>query len=308
MAMAIDYGPYFDPEEAGRCPAPGGAVWYRIDGKAKAARGRTALLCIHGGPGLSHHYLLSLVALADERPVVFYDQLDGGSADRPGDPANWTVERFVDEIDAVRRHLNLAQVHVLGSSWGGTIAAEYAIRRPPGLRSLILASPLLNTPRWVADCTAHRRALPADLQAVLDEHEAAGTVESEAYQDAVMVFYKRHLCRMDPWPWEVERSFALFNYDLYHAMWGPAEFTATGTLKDYDATARLGRIAAPTLVTAGEHDECTPAAAHELAALIPGAQVAIADGCSHMAHLEKPAEYLAVVRGFLAEVESGSKT
>jgi proline iminopeptidase len=171
---------------------------------------------------------------------------------------------------------------------------------------VILASPVLDTPRWIADCTAHRRALPAEVQAVLDRHEADGTIESRAYQDAVMVFYRRHLCRMEPWPWEVERAFALFNYDLYRAMWGPAEFTATGTLKDYDATARLGRIAVPALLTAGEHDECAPDAARAFAALIPGAKVAVAEGCSHMAHLERPAEYLAVVREFLAGVESRS--
>ena len=301
--LAIDYGPYFDPEEAGLCPAPGGRIWYRVNGKAHFAAGKTPLLCIHGGPGLSHHYLLSLAVLADTRPVIFYDQLDSGGSERPNDPAHWTVARFVDEIDALRACLNLGELDILGSSWGGTIAAEYAMRCPPGLRSIILASPVINTHRWIADCTAYRRQLPKDLQAVLDKHEADGTVLSEAYQDAVMVFYKRHLCRADPWPWEVERAFELFNYDLYMAMWGPAEFTANGILKDYDGDRRLQRIEVPTLYTCGEHDEATPAACRDFAAMTPNARLEVADGCSHMAHLEQPKAYLEVLERFLSELD-----
>ncbi len=114
--------------------------------------------------------------------------------------------------------------------------------------------------RRLADCTVYRKQLPQNVQDTLNEHEAAGTVLSEAYQDAVMVFYKRHLCRCDPWPWEIERSFEIFNYDLYRAMWGSAEFTATGVLKDYDGDLRLHQIEAPALYTCGELDEATPAA------------------------------------------------
>lgn len=299
--LAIDYGIHFDPEEVGLCHVPGGRIWYRVNGKRHFAAGKTPLLCIHGGPGLSHHYILSLVVLAETRPVIFYDQLDSGSSDRPGIPANWNVERFVDEVDALRAHLNLQQLDVLGSSWGGTIAAEYAMRRPPGLRSIILASPVINTHRWIGDCTAYRRQLPEELQTVLDEHEAAGTVLSDAYQDAVMVFYRRHLCRADPWPWEIERAFELFNYDLYQAMWGPAEFTSNGILKDYDGDRRLGEIDVPTLYTCGEFDEATPAACRSFAEMTPNARVRVAEGCSHTAHLEKPDHYLKVIEAFLSD-------
>jgi proline iminopeptidase len=301
--LSIDYKQFFDPEEVGLCPAPGGRLWYRVNGKRHFAGGATPLLCIHGGPGLSHHYLLSLAVLAERRPVIFYDQLDGGNSDRPGDPKNWSVARFVDEVDALRAHLHLAQLDILGSSWGGTIAAEYAMRQPKGLRSIILASPVINTHRWIADCTAYRALLPQDVQEVLDKHEADGSVLDDAYQDAVMVFYKRHLCRREPWPWEVERAFELFNYDLYQAMWGPAEFTANGILKDYGGDTRLQEIAVPTLYTCGEHDEATPAACRDFADLTPNARVNVAEGCSHMAHLEKPATYLEVVEGFLNELD-----
>lgn len=289
-----------DPERAGFVPVDGGRAWYRINGTRHFARGQTPVLAIHGGPGFSHHYMLALTDLAEERPVIFYDQLDSGNSERPGDPANWTVERFVSEVDDVRRALGLNRVIVLGSSWGGTVAAEYAIRQPRGLHGLVLASPLISTPRWIADNTAYRKELPAEVRQTLDAHEAAGTTDSQEYQDAVMVFYKRHLCRLEPWPAEVDRAFELANFDLYVTMWGNTEFNATGTLKDYDATSRLGKIRAPTLFTCGEFDEATPAACRDFAGEIAGARVEVIPDASHMAFFEQRAAYMDVVGKFFA--------
>ena len=128
-----------DPEIAGYVAVEGGRVWYRINGIEHYAEGKVPLLVIHGGPGFSHHYLLTLTALADERPVIFYDQLDSGNSERPGEPENWTVERFVDEVDHVRNALGLDRLVVLGSSWGGSVAASYASR-----------------PGWSASCSRAR--------------------------------------------------------------------------------------------------------------------------------------------------------
>ena len=208
-----------------------------MNGLDHFSAGKTPLLVIHGGPGFSHHYLLPLTDLAADRPVIFYDQLDSGNSARPGNPANWTVERFVAEVDAVRDALGLARLVVLGSSWGGTVAAEYAAGQPSGLVGLVLASPLISTERWIADNTAYREQLPQDVREVLDQHEAAGTTGSPEYQDATMVFYRQHLNRMDPWPEELNRAFELANLNLYTTMWGPSEFSATGTLKAYDVSA-----------------------------------------------------------------------
>jgi proline-specific peptidase len=293
---------YPDPERAGYVSVPGGQVWYRINGSRHFAEGKAPLLVIHGGPGFSHHYLLALTALADERPVIFYDQLDSGNSERPGDPANWTVERFVTEVDDVRVALGLDRLIVLGSSWGGTVASEYAMTQPAGLLGLILASPLISAPRWIADNTAYRRELPPDIQMVLDENEAAGTIDSQEYQDAVMVFYKRHLCRLDPWPQELLTAFDLANLDLYVTMWGNTEFNATGTLKDYDGSGRLGRIQAPTLFTCGQYDEATPAACRDFAAMVPNARVEVIPNASHLAFVEQPKAYMATVRAFFASL------
>ncbi|MFP6743472.1 MAG: proline iminopeptidase-family hydrolase [Alphaproteobacteria bacterium] len=288
-------------EKTGTIDVEGGKVWYRENGGRH--HGAVPVLCIHGGPGLSHEYMLPLADLADERRVIFYDQLDAGKADRPGDPANWRVERFVAEVDAVRRALDLEQVIIVGNSWGGTIAAEYAIGRPAGLAGLVLSSPLINAHRWIADNTAYRHQLPADVQAALDEHEAAGTTDSAAYQAAVDVFSGRHGCRMDPLPDYVLRAFDALNAECYGTMWGPSEFTATGILADYDCSKRLHRIEAPTLFTCGEFDEAAPHSCHEYAALVPGAAVTVIDDASHMAFAEKRDEYMALMRGFIARVD-----
>ncbi len=291
---------YEDPETAGYIPVKGGRAWYRMNGARHL--GETPLLVIHGGPGFSHHYLLPLTDLASDRPVIFYDQLDSGNSERPGNPENWTVGRFVSEVDSVREALNLHQVLILGSSWGGTVAAEYAMTRPPGLVATVLTSPLISTPRWIADNTAYRKALPAEVQKVLDDHEAAGTTDSQEYQDAVMVFYQRHLCRLDPWPDYVLKAFDLANFDLYVTMWGNTEFNATGTLKDYDSSARLARIDTPTLYTCGEFDEATPEACKHFSSLTPGSEVKVIPDASHMAFAEQRDLYMATVREFFARV------
>lgn len=291
-----------EPERAGYIPVTGGRIWYRLNGGRHFAAGKTPLIVIHGGPGMSHHYLLPLVDLADERPVIFYDQLDSGHSDRPNDPDNWVVERFVSEVDAVREALGLDRVLVFGNSWGGSVAAEYAITQPKGLVALVLSSPLLNTERWIADNTEYRRQLPEDVQQALDKHEAAGTIDSAEYQDAVMVFYNRHFNRMDPWPDELNRTFEVFSGDLYVTMWGNTEFNATGTLKGYDSTGRLSRIQVPTLYTCGEFDEATPGACKDFAGLTPNAEVKIIPNASHTAFLEQRELYMTTIREFFARV------
>ena len=293
-----------DAEETGYVAVEGGRVWHRINGVDH--RDALPVPCIHGGPGFSHGYMLPLVDLADARPVVFYDQLDAGNADRPGDPANWRVERFVAEVDAVRGAVGLDRLVIIGSSSGGTVAAEYAIGRPAGLAGLVLSSSLINTPRWIADNSAHRRRLPAEVQEALDAHEAAGTTDSAAYQRAADVYNRRHFCRLEPWPTYVDRSFEIANLACYGAMWGPSEFAATGTLGDYDCGGRLHRIAAPALFTCGAYDGATPGACREFAALVTGAEVRVIENASHLAFAEQCAECMAVMRGFLKGLDESA--
>lgn len=200
----------------GYLPVPGGQVWFQIVGHGAAA----PLLVLHGGPGVPHDYLEPVGRLGLERPVVFYDQLGCGRSDRPDDPQFWQVEHFMRELAIMREQLGLERVHLLGHSWGSMLAIDYALSRPDGLLSLTLVSPPLCMPRWHADVAALRQALPAEVRETLERHEAAGTTDSPGYEAATLVFYQRHLCRLDPWPEPVIRSFAGVGRALNQAMWG----------------------------------------------------------------------------------------
>ncbi|MDT8903626.1 proline iminopeptidase-family hydrolase [Anaeroselena agilis] len=279
----------------------GGRVWYRIEGRDKAG---VPVLIVHGGPGAPHDYLESLAALADERPVVFYDQLGCGNSDHPDDPTLWTTGRFVAELAAVRAALGLEELHILGQSWGTMLAVEYMLaEKPRGVRSLVLTAPFLSAPRWIADQRAYLAAMPAEVRRAVAEAEAKGDYESPAYQEAVTAFYKRHLCVLDPWPEAMERAFAKMGIPVYLSMFGPSEFTATGCLKEVDLVGRLKEITVPALFTCGSLDEATPAATELYHRALPGSELAVFADAAHQHHLEKPDEYLATVRGFLARAE-----
>jgi proline-specific peptidase len=235
---------------------PGGRVWYRSVGEQK--NDRAPLLCLHGGPGFTHYYLEPLEALADRRQVIFYDQLGCGRSERPDDPDLWTVERFVTELALVRSALELDRLHLFGSSWGGMLAMQYVLDRQPDLESLTLCGSPASMIRWVADCEELLAEEPAETRKVIREHEHAGFTACPEYQAAILGFYRKHVCRLSPWPGGLERSFAEAGYQVYNTMNGPSEFTVTGTLKTWDIMDRLGEIAVPTLLVGGRYDECTP--------------------------------------------------
>ena len=281
-------------------------VWYRTVGEGEEPA-KLPLLCLHGGPGAPHDYLEPLEAMAATgRRVIFYDQLGCGNSDHPHDPSLWTLDLFLEELGVFIRALGLDRIHLLGQSWGGMLAMEYALTRPVGLVSLILASTSASIPQWMAEANRLRAELPPEVQETLLEHEAAGTTDDPAYQEAMMVFYRRHVCRLDPWPDYVNRAFEKFeeNPEVYHTMWGPSEFYATGTLKDWDIVDRLGEIGVSALVTSGKYDEATPLVAKTVHEGIPGSQWVMFEQSSHMSHAEETEKYLEVLDQFLVGVEA----
>lgn len=281
---------------------PGGRVWYQIVG---ADRPGIPILCLHGGPGMAHDYLENLGDLARSRPVVFYDQLGSGRSERPADESLWTVGRFVEELATVREALGLQRPHLFGNSWGGWLALQYALDRRPELTSLVLSSSPPSVPRWIADAADLRAELDPAVQAVLDRHEVAGYFSCPEYQWAITHFYRRHVCRLDPWPDCLERTFAAMNADVYTTMWGPSEFgPVTGRLRDWDVTDRLAEISVPTLVTGGRHDEARPAHLALLADGITGSELVIFEDSSHLAFIEERELYVQTVAAFLARAEA----
>ncbi len=291
-------------EREGHIPVTGGQVWYRIvEGEGE----RVPLLVLHGGPGFSHDYLASLADMRDERPVVFYDQLGAGNSDRPSDPSLWTLDRFVEELGQVRQGLGLDEVHILGSSWGSMLATEYMLRHPraEGVVSLVFAGPALSAPRWEKDVRELLSCLSDESQRIIRECEEAGDYESEDYERAMMEFNEKHVCRVQPWPDFVQRSFEKMSEDVYGTMWGPSEFTITGTLQDFDRVDQLRRIQAPVLFICGRHDEATPETTEHYHRSLPGSEFYVIEDASHMQHVEQPEEFMARVGQFLHRAEQG---
>ena len=297
-----------DRVQEGFVPFRGGRTWYRSVAAGDEDSSRPPLLCLHGGPGANWLHLKPYEALADERRVVFYDQLGSGNSglEEPHESSIWTPELFVEEVGVVREALGLERVHVLGHSWGGMLGMQYAAGQPEGLVSLIVESSPPSVPEWMPEVARLRSELPPDVDDTLRRHEEAGTTDSPEYEEATMEFYKRHLCRADPWPdWLVE-CFQLLeaNSEVYHAMNGPSEFHVIGTIKDWDITPRLGRIEAPTLVFSGRYDEVTPACTEAAHRAIVGSEYVVMEESSHMAQAEQPEETLALVRDFIARVDA----
>lgn len=278
----------------------GGRVWYRVVGVDKPG---TPIILLHGGPGGTSDPFEPLEALADERPVVMYDQLGSGRADRPEDKNLYRVERYVEELKLVREALGLKSLHVYGHSWGSMLAVDYMLAKPEGVRSLILAGPCLSATRWAEDQKKYLAEMPKEIQETVARNEKAGTTQAPEYQAAVMEYYKVHLCRTNPFPLCFQRGQAGFGTFVYEYMWGPSEFTVTGTLKDYERVDRLHEIKLPTLFTCGQFDEATPASTAYYQSMMPGAKLHVFENCSHMTYDEAPEKYVKAVRDFIHSAE-----
>jgi L-proline amide hydrolase len=282
----------------------GGWTWYRVEGDLGAG-GPAPLVILHGGPGAAHDYLEPVADLANKtgRPCVLYDQIGcGRSRHLPDAPTEfWTVELFCRELNALGKHLGIQErYHILGQSWGGMLGMEHALGHPSGLRSLVIANSPASLELWLSEANRLRGLLPREVQDTLTRHEEAGTTDSEEYEEAVMVFYRRHLCRI-PFPDGLKRTFAQLAEDptVYHTINGPSEFHVIGTLKGWDITPRLGDVLVPVLVISGEHDEATPTVVRPVVEALPDARWELLEGASHSTHLEQPERFLKLVETFL---------
>jgi L-proline amide hydrolase len=297
------------PAVEGTIPFKGYQTWYRVVGEAEDP-GKLPLLCLHGGPGATWHHMEPYEALAEGRRVVFYDQLGCGNSAvaEPHDPAMWTTELYIEEIRVLRESLGLDRIHVLGHSWGGMLGMAYAITQPRGLAGLVIESSPASIPFWITEITRLRAELPAEVEATLRKHEEAGTTGDPEYEEAMMVFYRRHVCRVDPWPDWLMRTFEALeaNPEVYNTMNGPSEFHVIGTIKDWDVSDRLEEIEVPTLIISGRHDEITPATIERVHKGIPGSEWVLMEESSHMAQAEEPERTLAVIGDFLSRVEAAT--
>lgn len=289
--------------EEGFAEFRGYQTWYRITGEI--GKGKTPLVILHGGPGCTHDYVDSFKDLAESgRAVIHYDQIGNGKSTHLADvPTDfWTVDFFLAELDNLLQKLGIADAYaLLGQSWGGMLAAEHAVRRPGGLRALVIADSPASMALWSSEALRLRTALPQDVQDALTRNEEAGSIDSVEYHEASRVFYDRHVCRIQPWPDEVARTFTAMDIDptVYHAMNGPTEFHVIGSMKDWSIIDRLDRIQVPTLLISGRYDEATPATVQPYADLIPDVRWTIFENSSHMPHVEEREACMRTVNDFL---------
>ena len=264
--------------------------------------GDDVVLCLNGGPGLPCDYLREPHAcLADHGyHVVAFDQLGTGASDHPDDPSLWTISRYVEEVEAVRKTLGLGKLHLLGHSWGGWLAIEYGVTYPENLRTIILEDTCGDMPHLVTELERHRTALGPETVAMMQRHEAEGTIDHPEYEAAITLLNYRHVCRLDEWPAPVKRSLEDWNMAVYGAMQGPNEFLYTGNLKDWNRIADMHRITAPALITVGKYDELTPACALRMKLALPDVELKVFPNSSHMPFYEEPAAYYRVLLGFLS--------
>lgn len=278
-------------------------TWHRIAGDLGGEK--TPVVVVHGGPGCTHDYVDAFIDLAATgRAVIHYDQLGNGHSTRlPDKPKTfWTVDLFLEEMDNLLAHLGISDRYMLiGQSWGGMLSSEHAVRRPAGLKGLVIANSPPSMRLWVAEANRLREELPAETQQTLLRHEAAGTLHDPEYKQASRVFYDRHVCRVTPWPPEVQRTFDAMDEDatVYEAMNGPTEFHVIGSLKDWSIIERLDNIAAPTLLISGRYDEATPTVVQPFADTIPDNRWVIFEQSSHMPHVEERAACMETVAAFL---------
>lgn len=249
---------------------------------------------------------------ADGRPVIHYDQIGCGRSSHANDkPADfWSVELFIGELKNLVDYFGLDQgFHILGQSWGGMLGPEYVLRHPKGVLSMIISDSPASMPLWIEGTRALLSQLSAEVQTIIHEQEAAGTTDSAEYQNAVELFYHRHLCRIQPFPEPLRASFACLaqNPTVYHTMVGPSEFSTVGTLKDWSIVDRLDEITTPSLVVAGEFDEATPLSWEPFVTRLKNVESHVFEGASHTPHLETPDEYLSVIGNFLRKHDLISK-
>ena len=279
----------------GVVPVPGGNVWFkRVGGGAGLP-----LLAIHGGPGLPHNYLASLERLADEREVIFWDQLGCGNSKRRPNTALWTMERSVAEMDAVVKALGLNRFHVFGNSWGGMLAQQYALDVPSGAVSLTISNSIASIPEFSKMVARLKSELDPATQSAIDRHEAAGTTYSAEYQAAIRTWNETYLCRVRPWPTELEDAFRNMGTEIFETMFGSSDFHIVGTIRSWDVFDRLAEIALPTLVLAGRFDECVPEHMWEMHQRIAGSRFELFESSAHMPFIEEPDRFDQVMRDFL---------
>jgi proline iminopeptidase len=282
-------------------------VWTKRVGNNPKAR----VLLLHGGPAATHEYWEACDSYLPAAGIeyYYYDQLGSAYSDQPDDPDLWNIERFVDEVEQVRQALDLHRdnFYLVGHSWGGILAIEYALRFQRNLKGLVISNMMASIPAYneYANKVLKPGMDPGGL-AEIERLEATGEFTQPRYMELLMQHhYVQHVLRMpaDQWPDPVNRAFAKLNYPLYTLMQGPSELGASGRLVEWDRTGDLDRIEVPTLVIGATHDTMDPKHMEAIAGRIPKGRFHLCSNGSHMAMYDDQQTYFEGLIGFINDVD-----
>jgi proline iminopeptidase len=272
----------------------------------KIGSGPVKVLLLHGGPAVGHEYLEAMESFLPEAgfEMYYYDQLGCGFSDRPDDPSLWTLERYTEEVEEVRRGLGLDHFVLYGQSWGGMLGIEYALKYQQHLRALVISN-MTASAQDVMRRTGKLKAQMLSQEDItkLNKLENAGSYDSPEYVAIVEgKLYHQMLCRTKPWPNAVDRALQHMNEQIYSQMWGKSEFTATGNLKDWDRWGRLHEIKTRTLTIGARYDEMDPADMKKMASMVQNGAYAYCPNGSHFALWDDQETYFKQLLYFLHSV------
>lgn len=277
----------------------GGEIWYRVLGNGTG----TPVIAMHGGPGGTHRGFYQFEGISEDRPLILFDQLGSGKSGQHQDTTLLKVEYFVDQVQALREALDLKEVYLLGHSWGTALALESYLKHPEGVKGIVFGSPYFSTSIWEADADTLITYLPDSIQEAIETGEREGNFKSKAYQNANKVFLKNYGRRKpkpsNPWDTVIAEG----NTFIYNYMWGPTEFTATGSLKTYDRFESLKQIEVPTIFITGEFDEARPQTVQRYQRQVENSEFAMIDGAGHGSMHDNREQNVKVIREFLNRVD-----
>lgn len=290
-------------EGEGKVSVQGGKIWYRIIGKGKGI----PILMLHGGPGGTSRSFYQFESIGNDRPLIIFDQLGSGRSDYHTDTSLLKVPLFVEQVSALVSSLQLNSFYLHGHSWGTALALEYYLQYPKGVKAIIFNSPYFSTKLWKKDADILIKTLPDSIQIAIAEAEKTGNFNSAAYTNANTVYAKNFGVRNTRLSSDLDTIMAAGNGFIYNYMWGPTEFTATGTLIKYDRISSLPKIKVPALFITGEFDEARPQTVRYFSRLVKNSQFRIIEGAGHGTMHDNKAKNIQLIKDFIATVEQTKK-
>ncbi len=317
-AAAAEACDYLKNEEAGvktggirLIPLDGGK--YKVWTKRVGNNPKIKILLLHGGPACTHEYLECLESFLPQEGIEFYyyDQLGSAYSDQPNDTSLWNLPRFVEEVEAVRKALGLNKdnFYLLGHSWGGILAMEYAQKYQDNIKGLIVSNMMMSCPDYgkYADEVLAKQMDPKVL-AEIRALEAKKDFANPRYMELLMPnFYNQHICRlpMESWPDPVNRGLNKINQTIYVAMQGPSEFGISGKLEKWDRTKDLPKIKVPTLTIGATHDTMDPEHMKWVSAQVQKGRFLLCPNGSHMCMWDDQEHYFPGLISFVKDVDAG---